>query len=411
MSEVENSTTTDIDNNVQETPKSTPRKRLSRAEKARIESEELLKALGVTMEAGRQTRSSRRGTNTVETPKSEPAKRKQPSTPRTAKKPKVFDIDQIDSTNHVEEGNNADAQIAEAPIAASSASAKIVQNDADEKPAASQSVSNNGKKMEVDDPMECTQSDERTLPEEITQAKIVPQPEIIEDSPIDDEPPIEEDSLPITSEDAQPSTAVEVTEIFDDENVSASADTTAPLVVDTEPIVISPPLSDFESKDEPIELQSSPSDTDETAVTNSQVVPDAIVDLESSSSNEGDAKNEAANNSQEANSLDLEVINSDSSLGDEPQASSTEEKPKPTSTSTAEVTVTETNDTVPVAKTNDISDNSVHSSEPPQNSVGSTNQKSSPDNFRTTITSVDTPIEETITTTSEKLVQPNATTA
>lgn len=84
---------------------------MSRAEKARLESEELLKALGVSIEAGRQTRSSRRGTSVVETPKPEPPKRKQPSTPRTSKKAKIIAIDQVDSTNHVEESNNSEAQV------------------------------------------------------------------------------------------------------------------------------------------------------------------------------------------------------------------------------------------------------------------------------------------------------------
>lgn len=75
---------------------------MSRAEKARIESEQLLKSLGVSMEAGRQTRSSRRGT-AVESPKPEPQppKRKQTSTPRGSKKAKVTEVDQTDSTNHV----------------------------------------------------------------------------------------------------------------------------------------------------------------------------------------------------------------------------------------------------------------------------------------------------------------------
>lgn len=252
--------------------------------------------------------------------------------------------------------------------------------------------------MDVDSPVEeCTQSDERTQPEEVTQPTSVPQPEIIEDSPIaavDDEPPIEEDSLPV--EDTPSSAAVEVTEIIDDdENVSA-ADTTATIVIDSEPAPPSTTTTSTDGKDEPIELQSSPSDVDlneDNIVTNSQAVSDTIFELESS--NEGDAKNEAAN-SQEANSLDLEIINSDSSLGetqDEPQSSSTEDVPQQSlPTSTAEVTITEITDApaIPAAQvveTNDIADNSVHSSEPPQSTVESTNQIPIPDNFRTTITS------------------------
>lgn len=86
---------------------------MSRAEKALIESENLLKSLGVTMESGRQTRSSRRGP-IIESPKPETPKRKPPSTPRTprtAKKAKIIAVDQTDSTNHVEDSNKNDAQV------------------------------------------------------------------------------------------------------------------------------------------------------------------------------------------------------------------------------------------------------------------------------------------------------------
>lgn len=94
-------------------PASTPRKRMSRAEKARLESEELLKSLGVTMESGRQTRSSRRGT-VVESPKPEPLKRKQTNTPRRTKKAKVSESDSIDGasqSNHVEEIKSDEEQV------------------------------------------------------------------------------------------------------------------------------------------------------------------------------------------------------------------------------------------------------------------------------------------------------------
>lgn len=85
---------------------------MSRAEKALIESENLLKSLGVTMEAGRQTRSSRRGTITItESPKPVTPKRKPPSTPRSSKKAKILALDQTDGTNHVEETNKNDAQV------------------------------------------------------------------------------------------------------------------------------------------------------------------------------------------------------------------------------------------------------------------------------------------------------------
>lgn len=92
------------------TPAKTPRKRVSRAEKARIESEELLKSLGVTMEAGRQTRSSRRGP-VVESPKPEPMKRKQTNTPRRTKKAKISETDSTDGGNHVEESSENEAQV------------------------------------------------------------------------------------------------------------------------------------------------------------------------------------------------------------------------------------------------------------------------------------------------------------
>lgn len=92
-------------------PKATPKKRLSRAEKARLESEELLKSYGVTIESGRQTRSSRRSTAVVESPKPEPPKRKQPSTPRASKKAKIVATDQTDGSNHVNESNKNETQV------------------------------------------------------------------------------------------------------------------------------------------------------------------------------------------------------------------------------------------------------------------------------------------------------------
>ena len=84
---------------------------MSRAEKARLESEELLKSYGVTIESGRQTRSSRRSTAPVESPKPEPPKRRQPSTPRASKKAKVVEADQADGSNHVDESNKNETQV------------------------------------------------------------------------------------------------------------------------------------------------------------------------------------------------------------------------------------------------------------------------------------------------------------
>lgn len=89
---------------------------MSRAEKARLESEELLKSLGVSIDSGRQTRSSRRGGSSTraESPKPQPtpSKRKAPAaTPsRRGKKAKVPEDDQTDGTNHVEEQSKSDAK-------------------------------------------------------------------------------------------------------------------------------------------------------------------------------------------------------------------------------------------------------------------------------------------------------------
>lgn len=265
-------------------------------------------------------------------------------------------------------------------------------------------------KMEVDpSPVESTQPEEETQPESVPQPETVQESPIeqpptqepaVEESPIDDEPPIEEDSLPIAVDEVEsvtPSTAVEVSEVVESEGVSAAADTTTTIVInDSEPVITSPPESNRD-KDEPIELQSSPSDIDpqENTVTNSQAVvvePDAIVDLESSNSGDDVAISDEVNDSQALNSLELEAINSDSSLGvaeiqdDQPssggEAAAAQESPLPTST--ADITITA--DVASVAKTND---NSVHSSEQAQNAVESTNNQKPieiPDNFRTTIT-------------------------
>lgn len=110
-------------------PAPTPtRKRLSRAEKARLESEELLKSLGVSIESGRQTRSSRRGTSSsrVESPKPEPTPKRKTaapnSTPRRGKKTKVEvdpeENDQTDGTNHAEQENrqSVEKQVAQSII-------------------------------------------------------------------------------------------------------------------------------------------------------------------------------------------------------------------------------------------------------------------------------------------------------
>lgn len=265
-------------------------------------------------------------------------------------------------------------------------------------------------KMEVDTtPVESTQPEEKTQPESVPQPETVQESPIeepsteepaVEELPVDDEPPIEEDSLPIAVDEVEnvtPSTAVEVSEVVESEGVSAAADTTTIVINDSEPVITSPPESNAD-KNEPIELQSSPSDIDpqENTVTNSQAVvaqPDAIVDLESSNSGDEVAIADDVNDSQALNSLELEAINSDSSLGvaeiqdDQPSsggeaAAAAQESPLPTST--ADITITA--DVASVTKTND---NSVHSSEHAQNAVESTNNQKPieiPDNFRTTIT-------------------------
>lgn len=257
---------------------------------------------------------------------------------------------------------------------------EVFENAANE----SENESNN---TETDKKIENTPI-ESVQPEKKLESESVPQPETIEDSPIDDEPPIEEDSLMIAGEvESIPSRAVEKPKSLESEGVSAVADTTTTIANNVcEPIVTSPPESN-KDKDEPIELQSSPSDIDqqEDTVSNSVPIvtePEAFVYLESSS-NEGDDLKVVE--SQGLNAMDLEVINSDSSLGlskiqEGHPSSGTEtvvpEQPLPLST-------------VNVSPVFSPNDNSVHSSEQPQNAVESTNNQKPieiPDNFRTTIT-------------------------
>lgn len=94
-------------------PTPTRKARMSRAEKARLESEELLKSLGVSIDSGRQTRSSRRGGSStrVESPKPEPTPKRKATNPtpsRRGKKAKVEENDQTDGTNHVKEKSQSD---------------------------------------------------------------------------------------------------------------------------------------------------------------------------------------------------------------------------------------------------------------------------------------------------------------
>lgn len=92
----------------QEQSKATPSKRLSNAERARLESEQLVKALGGSLEGGRRTRSSARGSVPPSPKVIEPVKRKAPATPRRSKKTKNETVDDTDSANHVDENPTID---------------------------------------------------------------------------------------------------------------------------------------------------------------------------------------------------------------------------------------------------------------------------------------------------------------
>lgn len=229
--------------------------------------------------------------------------------------------------------------------------------------------------MDVDTPIESTQLEASPQPEKPPQEVIAPQAvqsETIEDSP------------PATQADSEfPSATIEP-ELTESEGVAAAADTTV-IVVESGLIITEPAESDKDVS-EPIELQSSPSENSPAAIITE---PEAIVDLDGSS-NEGDAK---PNTQQELDSLDLEVINSDSSLSAtdvQVEPTSDAQQEQPVSTSTADVTITEIIDDEPSNATNNNADSSVHSSEP-QESVDLTNSQKSieiPENFRTTITGI-----------------------
>lgn len=258
---------------------------------------------------------------------------------------------------------------------------KEVQNAVAETPAASD---NNTEQMDVDTPIENTPPKASPKPEvEPTQEDAAPQSDTIQTI---------EDSPPASQAEAESPIVIEEPEIIVSQGVSAAADTTTASGIESETVIIEPDESNKDDS-EPIDLQSSPSDIEskEETATNSQSVKDStIVDLESSS-NEGDTKPVSA---QELDSLDLEVINSDSSLGENDvqveQTSGTQPaQEQPVSTSTADVIITEIIDEAPITKTNNNADNSVHSSETAQNSVESTNNTKPidiPENYRTTIT-------------------------
>lgn len=403
------------------TPSSTPRKRMSRAEKARLESEELLKSLGVTMESGRQTRSSRRGP-VVESPKPEPIKRKQTNTPRRTKKAKVSESDSTDGANHVAESKSDEVQVIqicyyfkiniydnfycwfEFNLQIDPAQTEKVPKKVDPSPVkgvekkivtdASVSKEAEVEPMQVDTAIESTQS-EASKPETSKPAEVVPP-----SKPIEDLLP-----APIVSVESAPTKIVEQPIVLESSGVSAAADTTTAIVIDSDPVDESP--QNNANVGQPIELLSSPSDDDskEPTVTNSKQAtisqPDAIVELESSS-NEGDTKDELVVKTHEIDSLDLELINSDSShsandiqIAEIPASKAVQEQSVPTSTvesdanEVTEVTEIADEPTNNISTNNNNADESVHISEVQQNSVPSTNNQSPieiPDKLCTTIT-------------------------
>lgn len=239
--------------------------------------------------------------------------------------------------------------------------------------------------MDVNTPIENTppkvspKPEETTPQEQNTQEDAVPQSEAVQTI---------EDSPPASQAEIESPIGIEEPEIVESQGVSAAADTTTASAIESETVVIEPDESNKDDS-EPIDLQSSPSDIDskEEIADNSQAIkePTTIVELESSS-NEGDTK---PNSVQGLDSLDLEVINSDSSLDESDVQVKQPAQEQPVSTSTADVIITEIIDDAPINKTNNNADNSVHSSETAQNSVESTNNAKPidiPENYRTTIT-------------------------
>lgn len=270
-----------------------------------------------------------------------------------------------------------------------------VDSNAKEATAETQIVPNNVNiedKMEIDTPADSKEPENETK----QQAQSVPLPkgsqaavdQAQESLPIEvEKTPATaskaEESLPATSEGAAenvPPKVAKEPEVLQSDGLSISTDTTStskatttPIVIDNEPIVNEPSSTQSNNN----ELKSSPIEIDskEGSVNNSQAdqaEPEAIVELESSS-NEGDPKIEAAKTSQERDSLDLEIIDSDSShsvneiqIVQSSVAEPVEEQSLPTST---QVTITELIDT-PADNSNDILE--IQSSETSQNAVEST---------------------------------------
>lgn len=231
--------------------------------------------------------------------------------------------------------------------------------------------------MEVDTPIESTQSAESPK-----KTESVPQSETIEQS------------LPSNNQAGSvPPKAVEEPKVLESDGVSAAADTTTTtttIIIDSEPEpIVSEPDSviskSAKSKfgTEPVEIESD-TDQNEESVSNSQIIieSDAVVELDTSSNDGEDGKVETVNKTQELNSLELELINSDSSHSEkEIQIVESPEQAAqaPTSTVEAVTEVTKVSEAVKakeaVEKTNNIADNSVHSNEPPKKLVESTNNQ------------------------------------
>lgn len=466
-SEVKNSTT-DIDNNIQDETKSSPaptptRKRMSRAEKARLESEELLKSLGVSIDSGRQTRSSRRGASSsrVESPKPEPTpKRKATSnpTPRRGKKAKVEDQpeenDQTDhGTNHVE-AKRQSVEKQGVPVEKSNASEEVDQSPPEK-------GTNTVQQMEVDDDTpQSIESNQKSVDAAASPSPSpVPPPSASQSQPEPAQPPTaissQEDEKQPANEaiviDSQPE-SVAAAEAVSVSAAAADTTTTAIVIDNGSPSVDESCEAAAQSqteRDEPIELASSPSsDVDQQTpqVTNSQTIisqSDTIVDLDTSSNEADDIKEVSASTDdvcsktqkqeqqqpQKLDSLDLELINSDSSSHSENEVQIADIPPTPPQaasvqpTSTVQSDVVEIIDSAPSANVADSADqtnntnaaaNSVCANESSQDSVESSNQQKPieiPENI-CTIT-VNTPVDETITTTTSEtlLSQSNLTTA
>lgn len=242
--------------------------------------------------------------------------------------------------------------------------------------------------MQVDTAIESSQS-EASKPETSKPAEVVPPSKLIADLL----------PAPIVSVECAPTKIIEQPIVLESSGVSAAADTTTAIVIDE-------PSQNNANDGQPIELHSSPSDDDSKGptVTNSQKAtinqPDAIVELESSS-NEGDTKDELVVKTHEIDSLDLELINSDSShsandvqIAEIPASKAVQEKSVPTSTVEPDTNdVTEVTEIIDepinnINTNNNNADESVHTSGVQQNSVPSTNNQpiEIPDKLCTTIT-------------------------